>query len=154
MRRATHVFSVVLIISATVAGPAPIAQAAAPAHDSGRAFAAAWQAYRGLPGGPPQTEAPNTEQAYVAAWPSYFGRPGGPPTASPRAAEAYAAAWPSYRDLPGGPSVIPATPTGSSGFDWGDAGVGAGAALGIVLLACGLLVVITTARSRREARHA
>jgi hypothetical protein len=151
--RATHLFCLVLT-SATVAVAAPIAQAAKHVHDSERAFTAAWQAYRGLPGGPPEIAAPSTEQAYVAAWPSYLGLPGGPPTASPDAPKVYAAAWPSYRGLPGGPSVIPVTLTGSSGFDWGDAGIGAGAALGIVLLAGGLLVAITTARNRREARHA
>ena len=74
--------------AAIVAVAAPIAQGgnrshrtSAPVPDPVRAaYIAAWQAYRGLPGGPPaRTLAEVQGHAYAAAWQAYVGLPGGPP---------------------------------------------------------------------------
>jgi hypothetical protein len=42
----------------------------------------------------------------------------------------------------------------SIGFSWGDAGIGAGAALGVVLLLAGLGATIVLRQRRREPQHA
>jgi hypothetical protein len=49
-----------------------------------------------------------------------------------------------------GPGVAPVPETiivGDDGFDWGDAGIGAGMALGLVLLACGMLLLLRHRRT-------
>ena len=53
-------------------------------------------------------------------------------------------------DLPRVPATVVRTVSGDSGFDWGDAGIGAGAALGLMLAAIGgtLLLAQRRAQSR------
>jgi hypothetical protein len=61
-------------------------------------------------------------------------------------------------DAMGVPTAFPSlgvdTPVTSSAFSWGDAGIGAGAALGIVLLLAGLGTTIALRQRRREPQHA
>ena len=171
-RRATH-FIGLLIAALIVVVAAPIAQGgnggSARVSDPVRAaYTAAWQAYRGLPGGPPALVVPDpVRAAYTAAWQAYRGLPGGPPAkVSDPVRAAYTAAWQAYRGLPGGPPLsngssspqpkthaTPVAASGSAAFDWGDAGIGAAGMLGIMLLA-GIGAVLTLARShRRQTRH-
>ena len=49
------------------------------------------------------------------------------------------------------PTVSEPTGTVDSGFDWGAAAIGAGAALAVVLLVTGLRTGVGTVRTRREA---
>jgi len=49
------------------------------------------------------------------------------------------------------PSVAPPAASTDSGFDWGAAAIGAGAALAVVLLVTGMRSGIGTVRTRREA---
>ena len=49
------------------------------------------------------------------------------------------------------PPVNPSMSSDASGFDWGDAGIGAGGALGLMLLGGGALVVSRSSRRRRLA---
>jgi len=108
--RATHLIRV-LIAAAIVAVAAPVAQGGnrnhqAPVPDPVRAaYTAAWQAYRGLPGGPPASTLAQVQgRAYSAAWQAYRGLPVGPPARTvPDVRRSYTAAWQAYRGLPGGP---------------------------------------------------
>jgi hypothetical protein len=54
--------------------------------------------------------------------------------------------------FPPSTSNAPAPPVGSRTFDWADAGIGAGATLGLVLLLAGLGAVVVTGREHRR-RH-
>jgi hypothetical protein len=153
--RAIHLIR--LLTTVAIVAAAPIAQAGNPKQlvssqkpDTVRAaYTAAWQAYRGLPGGPPaRTVSDPVRAAYTAAWQAYRGLPGGPPARklSDPVRAAYTAAWQAYRGLPGGPplktqstktqstSATPLSASSSAGFDWGDAGIGAGILLGLVLV--------------------
>ena len=213
-RRATHVIWP-LVAAAIFAVTAPITQAAIPNPE--RAYAAAWESYRGLPGGPP-----SSAQAYAGAWGAYRGLPGGPrkgtasrypqlesgrgfsfmapkgwpvvpaaagqvmvrpadraalqqlaeitpdyvthelqrqnrPTLgqatdvrSSRSAQAYVRAWGA-----GWAAATPVVATGSRGFDWGDAGIGAAGTVGILFFAGGVGIALSAARKhRRRVRHA
>jgi hypothetical protein len=54
--------------------------------------------------------------------------------------------------FPPSTSNAPVPPVGSRTFDWADAGIGAGATLGLVLLLAGLGAVVVTGREHRR-RH-
>ena len=54
--------------------------------------------------------------------------------------------------FPPSTSNAPVPPVGSRTFDWADAGIGAGATLGLVLLLAGLGAVVVTGREYRR-RH-
>ena len=47
-----------------------------------------------------------------------------------------------------------ATTESSSGFDWGDAGIGAGAALAVTMIGLGGVLVLSARRNRRPRRPA
>jgi hypothetical protein len=53
---------------------------------------------------------------------------------------------------PSQPTVTPAVAAADSGFDWGDAGIGAGAAFALTMIGLGGMLVVTT-RRQREARQ-
>jgi hypothetical protein len=145
--RATHLIAL-LIAAAIVAVAAPIAQGGnrnhrALAPDPVRAaYTAAWQAYGGLPGGPPASTVPDVRRAYTAAWQAYRGLPGGPPTGTrtgyPQLATGLAAAQASSYAAPIGTL---STANGSGGFDWSDWAIGIGTGLGLALIVGGGLLM-------------
>jgi hypothetical protein len=151
-RRATHLIAL-LIAAAIVVVAAPIAQggnrnnrASAPVPDPVRAaYTAAWQAYRGLPGGPSALTVPDPRRAYTAAWQAYRGLPGGPPastrTGYPQPATGLAAAQGFSYAAPTG------TANGSGDFDWSDWAIGIGTGLGLALILGGGLLI------GRQLRH-
>ena len=162
--RATHLIRL-LIAAAIVSVAAPIAQGGNRNHrlsaqvpDPVRAaYTAAWQAYRGLPGGPPARTAPDpVRAAYTAAWQAYRGLPGGPPVSTRsvypplETGQGFSFAAPAGRTQP-----TPLAANGPGGFDWGDAGIGAAGMLGIVLLVGGVGAALIAARNhRRQPRNA
>ena len=125
--RATHLIAL-LIAAAIVAVAAPIAQggnrnhrASAQMPDSVRAaYTAAWQAYRGLPGGPPASTRSDYPQ----------------PATGLAAAQGFRYAAPIDRAR-----ATPPTANSSGGFDWSDWAIGIGTGLGLALiLGAGLLI--------------
>jgi hypothetical protein len=156
-RRATHLIAL-LVAAAIVAVAAPIAQGGnrnhqAPMPDQVRAaYTAAWQAYRGLPGGPPARTAPDPRQAYTAARQAYRGLPGGPPAGTRTGYQQLAtglasAQGSSYAASIGQARATPPTENGSGGFDWSDWAIGIGTGLGLALLLGGGLLI------GRQLRH-
>ena len=126
--RTTHLIAL-LVAAAIVAVAAPIAQGGNPNHrvpvpDPVRAaYTAAWQAYRGLPGGPPVGPRSGYPQLETGQGFS-FAAPIGWARATPPAAN------------------------GSGGFDWSDWAVGIGTGLGLALLLGGGLLIGRQLRHR------
>jgi hypothetical protein len=152
-RLATHLIPL-LIAAAIVAVAAPIAQGGNRNHRASAqmpdsvlaAYTAAWQAYRGLPGGPPARTVPDVRRAYTAAWQAYRGLPGGPPASTrsgyPQPATGLAAAQGFRYAAPiDRARATPPTANSSGGFDWSDWAIGIGTGLGLALiLGAGLLI--------------
>jgi hypothetical protein len=90
------------------------------------------------PGGPSVIETPAVAPAVQAPAPG----PGGPSIVETPAVAPAAQAPAAYGELYQHPGAGLVTPTASGGIDWTDAGIGAGLALGVLLLpAAGALVV-------------
>jgi hypothetical protein len=82
-------------------------------------------------------------------------------TQQPQAAPAPLAATPTVSPNPdqqpavtSAPAVIVRTSAPNNGFDWGDAGIGAAAALGLSVIGLAAALTITQRRTRRSARAA
>jgi hypothetical protein len=157
-RLATHLIRL-LIAAAIVAVAAPIAQGGnrnrqAPVPDPLRAaYTAAWQAYRGLPGGPSASTVPDLRLVYTAAWQAYRGLPGGPPNStqsgySQPGTGLAAAQESSYAAPTARAEATTHTANGSGGFDWSDWAIGIGTGLGLALLLGGGLLISRQLRHR------
>jgi hypothetical protein len=169
--RATHLIAL-LIAAAIVAIAAPIAQggnrnhlASAAVPDPVRAaYNAAWQAYRGLPGGPPaHTLAEVQGRAYTAPRTSTESQVFSLGTAlydyqrmhAAQAGSKQGTAFPQLRVGTGFSFAAPAgwmrptppTANGSGDFDWSDWAIGIGTGLGLALLLGGGLLI------GRQLRH-
>jgi hypothetical protein len=128
------------------------------------AYTAAWQAYRGLSGGPPISTRSNFPPIKTGQGFSFRAPNGWPIIRQLRVGAAGVLSYPpgvypgvapapntsSYRST----RATPPAASGSGGFDWGDAGIGAAAMFGIILLVGAAGAVLIAARNRRQPRHA
>jgi hypothetical protein len=90
---------------------------------------------------------PNPDQQQVTQQP----QPAPAPPAVTRAVQPNPDEQPAAENAP---AVIVRTSAPSNAFDWGDAGIGAAAALGILAIALAGALTITHRRTRRSARTA
>jgi hypothetical protein len=168
--RATHLIAL-LVAAAIVAVAVPIAQGRgnpnhrAPVPDPVAAYTAAWQAYRGLPGGPPaHTLAEVQGRAYTAPKTSTESQVFSLGTAlydyqrmhGAQAGSKQGTAFPqlrvgtgfSFAAPAGWMQATPPTANGSGGFDWSDWAIGIGTGLGLALLLGGGLLISRQLRHR------